>query len=83
MKIQKLSEEEVAELKEIQTEGNQVQFSLGQVEVAKFNLSKQKDKLISKLDELQKKEITVASKLQEKYGEGNIDLEKGEITITS
>tara|TARA_R110002167_G_scaffold124253_3_gene303603 strand:+ start:3460 stop:3711 length:252 start_codon:yes stop_codon:yes gene_type:complete len=83
MEIQKLSKEEVAELKKLQGEGNQIQYSLGQIHVAKYNLKKQTILFEEKLDNLRKDEKKLADKLTEKYGEGNIDLEKEEFTKTN
>jgi|TARA_B100001094_G_C18171884_1_gene795603 predicted nuclease with TOPRIM domain len=83
MKVQKLSKEEVAELKEIQNKGNQISYSLGQIHVAKYGLEKKTENLQNQLDDLQKKENELANKLTEKYGEGNIDLEKEEFTKTN
>ena len=83
MEIQKLSKEEVAELKSLQGEGNQIQYSLGQNHVAKYNLRTQTSSLEERLDNLRKEEKKLADKLTEKYGEGNIDLEKEEFTKTN
>ncbi len=83
MEVQKLSKEEVAELKEIQNKGNQISYSLGQIHVAKYGLEKKTENLQNQLDDLQKKENELANKLTEKYGEGNIDLEKEEFTKTN
>lgn len=83
MEVQKLSKEEVAELKEIQNKGNQISYSLGQIHVAKYGLEKKTENLKNQLDDLQKKENELANKLTEKYGEGNIDLEKEEFTKTN
>ena len=83
MKVQKLSKEEVAELEEIQNKGNQISYSLGQIHVAKYGLEKKTENLQNQLDDLQKKENELANKLTEKYGEGNIDLEKEEFTKTN
>lgn len=83
MEVQKLSKEEVAELKEIQNKGNQISYSLGQIHVAKYGLEKKTKNLTNQLDDLQKKENELANKLTEKYGEGNIDLEKEEFTKTN
>lgn len=78
-----MSKEEVAELKEIQNKGNQISYSLGQIYVAKYGLEKKTENLKNQLDDLQKKENELANKLTEKYGEGNIDLEKEEFTKTN
>lgn len=60
-------------LKDLQTEGNELIFSLGQLEA-------QKVPLYSSVKEVQEKQDKLGKELQEKYGDGNIDLETGEFT---
>jgi|TARA_R110000803_G_scaffold54011_1_gene110579 hypothetical protein len=69
----KLSEKELQMLKDLQTEGNELIFSLGQLEA-------QKVPLYSSVKEVQEKQDKLGKELQEKYGDGNIDLETGEFT---
>jgi hypothetical protein len=68
----KLTEEELNEVKEIRQQYSQLALSLGELEL-------QKRKLLDVHNLLQEKEVKLASQLQEKYGEGSIDLETGEI----
>ena len=70
----KLSEKELQMLKDLQTEGNELIFSLGQLEA-------QKVPLYSSVKEVQEKQDKLGKELQEKYGDGNIDLETGERMI--
>jgi hypothetical protein len=44
-------------------------------------LELQKENLINLLVEVRNSEATLSNELQAKYGNGNIDLAKGEITI--
>ena len=67
----KLSESELQELKKLQDEGNKLIFSLGQIEA-------QKTTLFSQLQEIQGGRNKIGKELQDKYGDGNIDLESGE-----
>jgi len=60
-------------LKDLQTEGNELIFSLGQLEAQKVSL-------YSSVKEVQGKQDKLGKELQEKYGDGNIDLETGEFT---
>ena len=60
-------------LKDLQTEGNELIFSLGQLEA-------QKVPLYSSVKEVEEKQDKLGKELQEKYGDGNIDLETGEFT---
>jgi hypothetical protein len=69
----KLSEQELQQLKELQTKGNELIFSLGQIEA-------QKASVFSQLQEVQTKNNKIGKELNEKYGDGNIDLETGEFT---
>jgi hypothetical protein len=69
----KLSEQELQQLKELQTKGNELIFSLGQIEA-------QKASVFSQLQEVQIKNNKIGKELNEKYGDGNIDLETGEFT---
>jgi hypothetical protein len=69
----KLSEKELQQLKELQTEGNELVFSLGQIEAQKVSI-------YSSIKIVQDKQLKLGKELQEKYGDGNIDLETGEFT---
>ncbi len=69
----KLSESELQELKKLQDKGNELIFSLGQIEA-------QKTTLFSQLQEIQDGRNKIGKELQDKYGDGNIDLESGEFT---
>ena len=78
MSTTKLSKEELQQLKDFQRIENEITFSLGDIEKRKYFLSRQKEKLENDYVALLNKQETVGKELQEKYGEGNIDLEKGE-----
>lgn len=75
MNSTKLTQEELEQLNKSQLQINQIVVSLGQLEIQKSNLLKQ-------LDTIQEENKTLGKTLQEKYGDGNIDLEKGEFTPT-
>lgn len=78
--MKKLSEKELSSLKEIQEKNQSIVNDLGNVEV-NFNLiSKQKELILKELEKLQEEQNKIGKELQEKYGAGNIDLEKGEFT---
>jgi hypothetical protein len=68
----KLTEEELKEVKTLRQQYSELSSALGELEL-------QKRKLLSVHDLLYEKENKLASQLQEKYGEGSIDLETGEI----
>lgn len=71
----KLSEKELQILKDLQTKGNELIFSLGQIEAQKVSIFNQ-------IQEVQEKQSKLGKELQEKYGDGNINLETGEFTKT-
>ena len=73
-----LTQEEIQSLKKIQSNQQILLDTFGDLEykIQIFELEKQKLKqtLQSQIEE----EIKIGKQLQEKYGDGNIDLEKGE-----
>jgi len=71
----KLQEEELQNIKGAQTKITQLIYGLGQLEVQKTNV-------LTQLEEAQLEQNKLGKELQEKYGEGNINLETGEITLT-
>jgi len=71
----KLQEKELQEVKDTQNTITQLIYGLGQLEVQKTNL-------FAEFERVQKNQNKLAKDLQDKYGEGNINLETGEITLT-
>lgn len=80
MKPQKLTEKELETLKEIQTKTNQITLLLGQIEVQKQILEGQKVNILNQFSDLQDEQSKFAKELQEKYGDGNVDISTGEFT---
>jgi hypothetical protein len=78
----KLSEEELKTLRDYQKTQNQITFNLGNVDIQKAILEGQRSQILDNLASLQEKSNKTAKELQDKYGEGNIDLETGEFTLT-
>jgi hypothetical protein len=78
MSTTKLSQEELQQLKDFQRSENEITFALGQIELRKVFLEKDKQNLQNQYQSLLQNQEKVGKELQEKYGEGNIDLEKGE-----
>ena len=81
MANKKLSKEEVSTLKDYQNKTNEIVVTLGLIELQKHALDKRKKELLEGFDTLQEDESKTASELTEKYGDGQIDLEKEEITV--
>lgn len=79
MANKKLSEEEVAKLKSYQNDTNEIVGALGQIELQFELLEEKKEEILEKFKTLRTNQSTLAKELTEKYGDGNLDLEKGEI----
>ena len=68
----KLTSEELQTVKDIKQEYTNLAFALGELEIQKVMLLDTQRDLVAKEKQLVKQ-------LQEKYGEGTIDLETGEV----
>lgn len=79
MEVKVLTPEEINSLKTIQEKRFQLieQFGILEIKIQEFNL--QKELLKEELKKLRQEENTVGENLQKKYGDGTINLEKGEI----
>ena len=73
-----LTQEELQEVKDLQIENSNLISQFGELEVVIQNLSLRKEELITKLKELKDREVKIGQTLQDKYGDGNIDIETGE-----
>ena len=80
MKNKKLSTKELQPLKEYQEKINIIIVSLGKLDLQINSLENTKKNLIKEYQELETSQQKTALELQDKYGEGNIDLESGEFT---
>ena len=74
-----LTQEEIQSLKSIQTDQSNLIQALGTIEYRIQLLELDKQTLKVQLQKQFEDETKIAKELQEKYGDGNIDLEKGEI----
>ena len=83
MSKKKLSKEELQTLKGLQTQENNLVVSFGQVEYQIASLETQKDNLIEAKQVFEKERTEFAKVLNEKYGDGSINLETGEVTSDS
>jgi hypothetical protein len=77
--IKKLSQEELDSVKAIKNEYTNLAVSLGELELQKANIAKEKQRLLDTQLQLIEKENEIAKKLSDKYGNGTINLETGEI----
>jgi hypothetical protein len=78
----KLSEEEIQTLSQLQSNQQNLIKSFGEIEFKIQLAESQKDSLIETLNSLVEEEKEVGKKLQDKYGNGTIDLESGLFTKT-
>jgi hypothetical protein len=78
MSYQKLTEEEIKTIQEIQQSNQALVNELGSLEVTKIQIENRYDELVEYYNELKAKENTFGKELSDKYGNGTIDLEKGE-----
>jgi len=68
----KLTTEELDEVKKIRSSYNDLAISLGELEI-------EKARLLEFRETLSDRELAIAKTLQDKYGEGSINLETGEV----
>jgi hypothetical protein len=78
MTTQVLTQEELQSIKEVQDKRRDLMEQFGVIELTIQELEIQKQQLRTELQTLKSKEIEVGSILQNKYGEGTINVEKGE-----
>ena len=78
METKVLEQEELQQVKDVQQERLILTDQFGVIEYNIQDLEQQKSQLISRLAVLKQKEIELGKMLQEKYGDGTINLEKGE-----
>ena len=78
--VKKLTAEELDAIKAIKLEYNNLAVSLGELELQKANIEKDKQVLLPQHSQLIEKESNLANQLSEKYGNGTINLDTGEIS---
>ena len=78
----KLSEEEIQTLSQLQSDQQTLINSFGEVEMQIQLAEIKKDSLVEALTSLKNKEVEVGKMLQDKYGNGTINLESGIFTKT-
>ena len=83
METKVLTQEELQQIKDVQQERLTLTDQFGIVEYNIQDLEQQKSQLVSRLVALKQKEIELGNMLQEKYGDGTINIEKGEFTSSS
>jgi hypothetical protein len=82
MENTKLTVEEVEKLQEIQQKNAAVASELGNLEITKLQVEARKAEVVEFFNKLKEEEQAFGKELSEKYGNGSIDLEKGEFIPT-
>jgi len=75
-----LTQEELTELTQLQQQRQDITADFGVVELRIQELELQKEQVIEALSKLKTQEIQFGQKIQEKYGEGTININTGEFT---
>jgi hypothetical protein len=83
MENTKLTVEEVEKLQDIQQKNAAVASELGNLEIAKLQIENRKAEIIDFYNTLKEKEQIFGKELSDKYGNGSIDLDKGEFISSS
>ena len=73
-----LSQEELQKINQVNSERSNLISKFGNIEYEIQSLELEKEKLVEELVTLNKKSIQIGDELQQKYGEGNINIETGE-----
>ena len=76
----KLTKEEIVALNTLQENSDTLIKELGEIKLAEMNLKKRQKSAEDFLESLKKQEKQVAKVLEDKYGAGSIDVQKGEFT---
>ncbi len=76
----KFTEEELKDLKNLQSEMDSITISFGQVAIQREMLEAQEKLLKSNFIKLKTQEAELAKSLSDKYGKGTLDIESGEFT---
>jgi len=78
----KITEDELKELTDFQQSINTITFQLGQVALQRLNLEQEEEVLENQYSKLIQVEKQLGDKLKEKYGDSQIDLKTGDITLS-
>ena len=78
MENTKLTVEEIEKLQELQQRNAAVATELGNLELTKLQIEGRKEEVIKYFNDLKTEENNFGKELSDKYGNGTIDLEKGE-----
>ena len=78
----KLTKDEIKEIGDIRSSISNVTIAIGETEIAFANLEIRKNELLNNLKKLSEKQNDFANKLEDKYGNGSVNLDTGEFVPT-
>jgi len=78
MENKKLLQEELQKIQELQVRKQNFQTELGRLEVLKLEIEQRREQVLEYNKETVNQEQALVKELEESYGKGSIDLEKGE-----
>ena len=78
--MEKLTQQELEKLQELQQRGQILINELGQIEIAKFALQSRRENAKQLLTQLQNDEQVYTKELTNKYGKVSVDPQTGEIS---
>ena len=77
-----LTQEEISTLRILKENTEKITKEFGLIKLAQINIKKREDAAINLLDTLKNQEKEVVKVLEEKYGQGSIDTDKGTFTAS-
>lgn len=83
MTTQVLTQEEIQQIQGLQSTRDQLTIDFGYIEFQIQELKLKKESLVDALIQLKNQEIQIGKEISEKYGEGSINITKGEFTSSN
>ena len=83
MTTQVITPEELTQVQSLQSRRDQLTIDFGYIEFQIQELELKKESLIDALTQLKNEEIQIGKEISEKYGEGSINITKGEFTSSN
>ena len=75
-----LTAEELQQIKDLKQEYTNLTIALGELELQKANITDEQANLLNSRKSIYDKESVLIKQLQEKYGQGSINTETGEVS---
>ncbi len=80
METNKLSQEQLQQIKLIQQKNQSVVQELGQIQILKLQLQKREQTAQQYLEDLLEEQQTIAQEIEDAFGKGSVNIETGEFT---